>query len=263
LAGNAIKFTDAGGVAIRVTLESQRENGITLHFAVSDTGCGIPSGKLDHIFGAFSQADSSVTRKYGGTGLGLAISKNFVELMGGRIWVESELGKGSTFHFTANFGFDKTSAVSVPEAGNEARKNAPEPYELTKVLQLETRRPLRILLAEDNSVNQHLTTRVLEKYGHEIETVANGREALTRFEAGQSPGFDVILMDIQMPEMDGFEATAAIRDLERTTGEHVRIIAMTARVMESDRARCLSVGMDGYVSKPISAEELNAALVGI
>jgi PAS domain S-box-containing protein len=263
LVGNSIKFSEAGRVAVGVNLESQKENEIHLHFTVSDTGCGIPQEKLGHIFEAFAQADSSVTRKHGGTGLGLAISSKFVEMMGGRIWVESVEGKGSTFHFTACFGTDNALAPFAAEFKAVPRQNHLANSGLPSFPQLETQRSLRILLAEDNLVNQQLAIRVLEKYGHTVETVANGREALARLAQATDGGFDVVLMDIQMPEMDGLETTAVIRDMEKSTGKHIPIIAMTARAMESDRARCLAVGMDHYLPKPIGPEVLNAVLVSI
>jgi CheY-like chemotaxis protein/HPt (histidine-containing phosphotransfer) domain-containing protein len=383
LVGNAIKFTDEGEVVTTVQLESRQDQGVCLHIAVSDTGCGISPDKLALIFEPFEQADTSTTRKYGGTGLGLAISAKFVEMMGGRIWVESETDKGSTFHFTATLGLPKENTVSerestalinavglsvlivddnatncrilkdmltswhmdatVVENGEAALdslkrsnaageplplvlldaympgmdgfavaeeiKNTPELASSTLVMLTSGRqsgdaarcrelglagyltkpftqsslldtivtalgpsrfdsndqapagglpegtrqRPLRILLAEDNTVNQQLAIRILEKQGHSVVVANNGRQAVEGFDPDF---FQLVLMDVHMPEMNGFEATAAIRQMEQVTGTHIPIIAMTAYAMKGDRERCLDAGMDGYVSKPVSVDEL-------
>jgi len=267
LLGNAIKFTERGQVAITVSLENPSESKVQLHFAVKDTGIGIAADKQAGIFQAFVQADGSFTRKYGGTGLGLAISAQLVQLKGGRIWVESLLGEGSTFHFTAHFGVSQqhnTGSVKSlnppePQAFVIGRKtpdhpinDAARPKPATEK-KLSKQRPLQILLAEDNEVNQRLAVRLLEKQGHQVVIAANGREALNALE--QQP-FDAILMDVQMPEMNGFEATAAIREKERKLHTHTPIIAMTARAIKGDREDCLAAGMDGYISKPVQAREL-------
>lgn len=380
LVGNAIKFTEVGEVVVRVQAKSRTESHATLHFSVSDTGMGIPPERQEHVFEAFTQADSSTTRKYGGTGLGLAISTQLVGLMGGRIWIESEVGKGSTFHFTAKFEVNKNGRAPawdvqalhdlpvlivddnatnrrileetlinwhmLPAAVDGGRaalaeltraKEMGNPYALVLLdgmmpemdgfelaeeikkhpdltsatlmmlssagrqedavrcrevgvaayltkpvkqselldsilnaldLQPETlnatipapdaalqpiARPLRLLLAEDNSVNQRLAVRLLEKRGHHARVVGNGRQAL---EAWRGEPFDLILMDVQMPEMDGFEATAAIRAEEQERGGHIGIIAMTAHAMKGDRERCLAAGMDGYLAKPLQPQEM-------
>jgi CheY-like chemotaxis protein len=357
-----------------------------LHFSVRDTGIGIPPEKLEAVFAPFEQADGSTTRKYGGTGLGLTISRRLVEMMGGRLWVESEVGQGSTFHFTARFGLSKTPAAppAPPEpgllrdlpalviddnatnrrileemlrswglrpsltgegsaglaelraaaaagrpiplvlldammpgldgfevarriradtrlkgtvilmlsSGDQARDTAlcreigvarylVKPVKqsdlldtiLTTLARPEQRRsapaprpappevprrdaecePLRLLLAEDNLVNQRLAVRLLEKMGHHVTIANNGKEAVALVE--QQP-FDVVLMDVQMPEMGGFEATAVIRAAEADGGRHLPVIALTAHAMKGDRERCLAAGMDGYVSKPIRSEDL-------
>jgi PAS domain S-box-containing protein len=379
LLGNSVKFTEKGGINLTVERESGDDAVTSLHFSVQDTGIGIPGEKLARIFDAFTQADGSTTRRFGGTGLGLTISHKLVQMMGGRIWVESALSQGSTFHFTASFGIshiagppmslEKTQLeglrvlvvddnlanchilegllagwgmkptvtdggsgalralararetnepftlvltdANMPEMdgfqlAEEIRKNpqlsgttilmltpagqrgdaarcrelglegyltkpvsqselldavlrvtgskrpVAKPPLITRHLLREEGRSLRILLAEDNAVNQLLALRVLEKYGHRVATAGNGRAALERLEKST---FDLILMDIQMPEMDGFEATAAIRREEESTGRHLPIIAMTAHAMEGDRARCLAAGMDGYVAKPLKVEE--------
>jgi two-component system, sensor histidine kinase and response regulator len=382
LLGNAIKFTDHGEIVLQAEVLQVQDSSIELHFIVRDTGIGIPKEKQAVIFEAFAQADGSSRRKYGGTGLGLTISTRLVAMMGGRTWLESEPGQGSTFHFTAKFqvaqapvqrpemeGHDSLTGIPVlivddnptnrrilemtlrqwgmkptlvssgwaalaelrraQEAGQPtplvlldsqmpqldgfatAAKIKQDPdlpaatimmltsggqrgdadrcrqlgissylskpvrqWELReailRVLGLrpqrgessrlvtrhslqETPKRLRILLAEDNAVNRELTLRILSKRGHSVEVVVNGRRAV---EALETKAFDVVLMDVQMPEMDGFEATAAIRKREATAGTRIPIIAMTAHAMKGDRERCLGAGMDGYISKPVQAQEL-------
>ena len=380
LVGNSIKFTERGEVLVRVEREAEDQHGILLRFMVRDTGIGIPADKIQAIFEPFKQVDGSTTRKYGGTGLGLSISTQLVNLMGGRIWVESEVGRGSAFHFTVRlgrsmvevksrrnidlrglpalivddnatnrrileeslrkWGMDPTSAPSGPDALRlvESAVKGGKPYRLilldmqmpemdglevarrlrgllsscdTSVMMLSSQdqntniekcreagvvrhlvkpvrqtdlraaivevlearearqaprpddssapdekrggRSLRILLAEDNLVNQRLAMRLLEKRGHKVTLAVNGREAVAQIVRGS---FDAVLMDVQMPEMDGFEAATAIRDHEREKGGHIPIMAMTAHAMQGDRERCLTAGMDGYVSKPVGPEEL-------
>jgi PAS domain S-box-containing protein len=388
LVGNAIKFTNEGEVALKVRVGAVKGTDRIMHFTVSDSGVGIPPEKLKLIFDPFSQADSSTTRKYGGTGLGLSISARLVEMMGGKIWVESEVGRGSEFHFTALLGTSESTievgTIAPPEilrgvkvlvaddnrtnrrilegmlkrwemnstsvgAGEDALTEllsaleAGEPYGLVltdmhmpkmdgfglierirqspqlsaaiimmltsaghrgdavrcqelgvaayllkPVRQSELREAiarvlgareqkgaiplitryslgdavdpkaiLNVLVAEDNAVNQRLASRLLEKRGHRVTVTANGLEAV---EALANQSFDIVLMDIQMPEMDGFEATAVIRERERHNGSHLPIIALTANAMKGDRERCLTVGMDGYLSKPIVSRELDELL---
>ena len=382
LAGNAIKFSERGEVIISVVVESQTPKEVVLRFTVSDTGIGIPADKQSQIFDAFKQADGSMTRKFGGTGLGLAISSRLVQLMRGRIWVESELGKGSRFHFTvavalpggapkkvvpktARFlenvsvlvvddnstnrsillktlsnwkmkpqavdggkpalaaiesahasgnafpiiltdaqmpemdGFELAarikkhpnwkaatvlmlSSAGLRGDGERCREIGVAAY-LTKPLKnselldailtalgtippaalrcplitrhslREGRRRLHVLLAEDNAVNQMLAVKLLEKQGHDVTVAANGREALAALEKQEC---DLVLMDVQMPEMSGFEATSAIREKEKTTGAHIPIVAMTAHAMKGDEQRCLEAGMDAYIAKPIRPEKL-------
>jgi PAS domain S-box-containing protein len=249
LADNAIKFTERGGVVLKIESDSQSEQEVCLHFSVSDTGIGIPHEKQQLIFEAFAQADNSTTRKYGGTGLGLSISSRLVQLMSGKIWVESEANHGSTFHFTARFGLQKQLANRVSSRGDGSHSPA---LVAGRPLR-EGRQELQILLVEDNTINQILAQRLVRKKGHSIVVANNGREALAVLETGR---FDLILMDIQMPEMSGLEVTAAIRLKESTTGGHIPIIATTASVMREDRERCFEAGMDAYISKPIEREVL-------
>jgi PAS domain S-box-containing protein len=386
LVGNAIKFTEKGEVVVHVQADSRMNDDIELHFAIVDTGIGIPAEKQSAIFEAFTQADGSMSRTYGGTGLGLTISSRLVALMHGRIWVESELGAGSRFHFTAHFGLQKVSARTIvprdpatlrnmrvlvvddnatnrqilskmltnwhtnptavesgakaittlrealglgrvfplilldahmPEMdgfalaesikknpdwktatimmlssagqrgdaqrcrelgvaaylnkpvrqgelldailtalGTRPMKEAP-PNLVTRHSLREKSNHLRILLVEDNAVNQVLAVRLLEKRGHTVAVAGNGKEGLAALE---KQSFDLVLMDVQMPEMDGFEATTAIREKEKTSGNHLPVIAMTAHAMVGDKERCLEAGMDDYITKPIRVEELSDLL---
>jgi GAF domain-containing protein/DNA-binding response OmpR family regulator len=250
LVGNAIKFTDQGTIAVCVETVPQTDDDICLHMAVSDTGVGIPEAKQRVIFDPFTQADSSTTRQYGGTGLGLTIAKQLVELMRGHIWVESSVGQGSTFHFTACFVLQHETQTDAALAPPIIMKNLPTGVALDCPV---NRRRLHVLLAEDNPINQQLVVRMLANRGHTVEVVSTGAEALASLE---QQAFDVVLMDVQMPEMDGFKATAAIRARERTTNGHMPIIAMTAHAMRGDQAKCLHAGMDAYLSKPMTAAAL-------
>jgi len=384
LVGNAIKFTEQGEVVLRVQVETHHNGDIQLRFSVADTGIGIPPDKQAVIFEAFSQADSSTTRRYGGTGLGLAISAQLVELMGGSISVESQPSRGSTFHFTARFEVQQPGMENLPSrwrtltdlpvlivddnatnrrileevftnwrmrpvaveggvaalATLEKSMRTDQPFAVvlldghmpdmdgfavaerisedrryagTKLVMLTSAgqpedvarcrklgisayltkpikqselfdvivsaisqpvkdrastpkrrkrsrpalRKLQVLVAEDNQVNQLVATRIFEKLGHQVTVVNNGREALAAVHAGK---FDLIAMDVQMPEMDGLDATRAIRAVERAAGTHIPIIAMTAHAMKGDRERCLAAGMDGYTSKPIRIRDLEQAI---
>ena len=275
LLGNAIKFTVKGKVSLYVGTDVSDDESVLLHFVIADTGIGIPRVMHKIIFEAFVQADGATTRRFGGTGLGLAISTHLVEKMGGRIWVESEEGSGSRFHFTARLGRVQAAEWLGPAAESS-------PVLVTKPLQqsgwrqtimgasgaqsrdtdnlhpaaqrlVETRKGIRILVAEDNPVNRLLAVRLLEKQGHKVQTAADGLEALREVE---KQDFELVLMDVQMPEMDGVEATKAIRQREKQTRKHVSIVAVTAHAMAADREICLAAGMDGYISKPINKEEL-------
>ena len=244
LLSNAVKFTFSGEISISVTGQHQ-DHRFKLCFSVKDTGIGIPKDRTARLFQPFSQVDMSTTRKYGGTGLGLAISKKLVELMGGRMWVESEPGKGSTFYFSI-------LADPAPIAGPVLARELP----LQNRLQQYQLGPLRLLLAEDNEVNQKVTLRMLNKLGIRADIAANGLEVLQALE--RQP-YDIVLMDIQMPEMDGLEAAKFIR--QRWPGEESpHIIALTAHALEGDRQRCLDAGMNDYISKPMRIEELIGAL---
>ena len=222
LAGNAIKFTERGDVEISLRALSQ-DGETCLEFAVRDTGIGIPPSGQEHLFQPFTQADTSMARRFGGTGLGLSICKSLVEMMGGRIWVESEMGKGSTFCFT----------VRLPLA-----KEPPADFEAPVAIPAAACAQLRILLVEDNPANQKLATYILQDRGHLVEIAGDGQEAIDLTEQNR---YDVILMDVQMPGMNGLEATAAIRKRENG-GSRVPIIAMTAHAMKGDRERCLAAG---------------------
>ena len=250
LMGNAIKFTPAGDVSVRVALVEETEDEVLLRFAVRDTGIGIPADKIALLFNKFSQVDASTTRQYGGTGLGLAISKQLAELMGGKIGVNSELGKGSEFWFTARL---------VKQVAVEALKQPYIPRAKGSVpLNLFTGRKARILLVEDNITSQRVARGLLKKMGLNADAVANGAEAVKVLE---SIPYDVVLMDVQMPEMDGLEATRAIRNPQSAVlNHHVPIIAMTAHAMQGDREICLNAGMDDYVPKPVLPVALASAL---
>ncbi|MFA7625268.1 MAG: ATP-binding protein, partial [Pusillimonas sp.] len=277
LVGNAIKFTASGQITVHVSVVTCTDTTATLDIAVSDTGIGIAANKLDSIFESFSQADASTTRQYGGTGLGLSISNRLVELMGGKMTVESDLGKGSCFRFTLAVGLDPT-ITSTATAQTAHANSDTQPASLTNtalatspVSQDAALNPggalatpatvadqgagLNILLVEDNVVNQQLATRLLEKWGHTVVLAVNGQDAVNRLVAGEH--YDIVLMDIQMPVMGGIEATHAIRAHEAANNlPRQPIVAMTANAMQGDREMCLDAGMDDYLSKPIKKAEL-------
>jgi PAS domain S-box-containing protein len=392
LLGNAVKFTEHGEVVVAAETVQRYTQEVELHFSVADTGLGIPPEKQQMIFEAFTQVDASTTRKYGGTGLGLAISSRLVGMMGGRIWVESEPGKGSLFHFTVRFGLPATPTVkqapaehgclrglrvlvvddnatnrrilgevlkyfemqpvlvdggvaalaalheaqrvgdpfplvltdaqmpdmdgftlvgqirqepllagatimmltSSGQRGDAARcrelgvaaylskpigqadlldallgalgsrgQAVDRPRLVTRHSLRESRHHLRVLLAEDNVVNRQLVTRLLEKRGHIVVAAHNGQEAVALLDDSATGPFDAVLMDVQMPTMDGFQATALIREKEKISGRHLPIIAMTAHALKGDRERCLAAGMDAYLAKPIHPSELFDTLDGL
>gem|GEM_PF-5043373 len=249
LVGNAVKFTSRGEVVVRVTVEQAGETPLRVQIAVSDTGIGLSSAARARLFQPFTQADGSMARRYGGTGLGLAITRRLVALMESDIVVESIEGAGSTFGFTLLL--ERGSPSRLPQAagetdGQEQRRAAPIAPETAT-----------ILVVEDNPVNQKLALLQLKKFGYQVEAVSNGREAV---QAAMARRFALILMDCQMPEMDGFEATAAIRATEAHTGLRVPIIAMTANAMQGDREACVGVGMDDYLTKPVKLETLRAVV---
>ena len=248
LAANAIKFTEKGEVVIRASLEDETESHSTIRFTVTDTGIGIPPDRLNRLFKAFSQVDTSTTRKYGGTGLGLVISKQLSEMMGGQIGVESEESKGSTFWFTAVF--EKQPPGHDLNRTNERRPELVIRHTLTEA----KKKKVRILLAEDNAINQLLALRLLENFGYRVDAVANGKEAVKALEIAP---YDLVLMDVQMPEMDGLEATRIIRSARPgLRNNHVPIIAMTAHAMREDKDRCMETGMNDYITKPIEPDIL-------
>jgi PAS domain S-box-containing protein len=270
LIGNAVKFTDSGRIDVEAEMVHPTEDGFLVRLTVRDTGIGIPTEQLSRLFESFTQGDGSSTRKYGGTGLGLSISKQLVELMGGELGVESRLGEGSRFWFTASFGkaaivapaAQPKRAIPVPVAPAPAAPATPAapkvPIPSTKPASVPPQksnggpRKLQVLLAEDNEINQRIALRLLEKLGLGADAVENGRAAV---EALAQKNYDLVLMDCMMPEMDGFEATAVIRNRERGKG-HTPICALTANAMEGDREKCLAAGMDDYISKPVGIDKL-------
>ena len=283
LLNNAVKFTEKGEVVVSLSGRRLKDDHYELHFAIRDTGMGIPTDSQNRLFRSFSQVDASTTRRFGGTGLGLAISQRLCELMGGRIWVESTgvPGEGATFHFTI-----QAAEATHQELTNEQEVEAPlnqtskEPSiddgsktvvemaaetggdkaqdQVPSTQNADQHQRLRVLLAEDNPINQKVTIKMLTKLGYRADTVANGQEAL---HALQEIPYDVVLMDCQMPEMDGYEATRQIRMREQEEHRNpVHIIAMTAHAMEGDRELCLAAGMDEYLSKPVRTNELKQTL---
>jgi len=264
LFGNAIKFTAEGRVSLTVSVYAVHEDQITLLFGVSDTGVGIDPEKLASIFDAFVQADTSTTRRFGGTGLGLTISARLVNLMGGKIWAESEIGRGSTFFFTAGLR-RAPDELAVDEADRAAPIHSDAwldshgsygddaAYTEAQTKAITATAPPHILLAEDNIVNQKVAVRFLQRHGFRVSVVENGIEALEALEQGT---YDLVLMDIQMPLMDGLEAVQLLRQREEAGGSRTPVVAMTAHAMYGDRERCLEAGMDGYVSKPFKIDEL-------
>jgi PAS domain S-box-containing protein len=242
LVSNSIKFTNEGQVTIEAIRKSQENNRVCIRFEVTDTGIGIPSEAMNRMFKSFSQADSSTTRKFGGSGLGLSICKHLVELMGGEIGVNSSLDNGSTFWFEIPFEVGSELLGTASEGEVRFEKGA---------------RKLRILVAEDNSVNQIIAIKMLQKLGHTAIAVGNGSEAI---DALRDAPYDLVFMDCQMPELDGYEATKLIRKSRTLTCKDIPIIAMTANAMRGDREKCLSAGMNDYLSKPMKLSDLEKAI---
>jgi PAS domain S-box-containing protein len=285
LVSNAVKFTDKGFVRVAARLDvaansgadewdfesketsgSRKENltlasnptedsdglqRVILHFTVQDSGIGIPAEQHDMIFAPFEQADNSITRRYGGTGLGLAIARQLSGLMRGKVWLESTVGEGTTFHFTVQ--------LHVPRLKLKPRTNHKNDMPRPSIAHPEFYRPLQVLVVEDNYVNQRLIVKLLNNRGHKTAVANDGVEALRVLESNSE--FDVILMDMQMPRLSGLETTAVIRKSEVSTGQHIPIIALTANVLKGDREKCLAAGMDDYLTKPINREELFATLI--
>jgi CheY-like chemotaxis protein len=246
LCDNAIKFTAQGRVTVGVACEPLGDDKFDIHLSVADTGIGIPKDKQQGVFEAFTQADASTTRQFGGTGLGLTICARLVGLMNGRIWLESEPGQGSVFHFTVCVqAVAHDPALSLVLADQKSQSSVT--------------RSLQVLLVEDHPVNQLLATTLLKKWGHSVVLAQNGQEALDIF---PSQTWDVVLMDMQMPVMGGLEATRRLRASE-PAGQHTPIIAMTANAMESDRLACLNVGMDEHLAKPFNSASLQACILRV
>ncbi len=258
LVGNAIKFTEQGSIDLAVRLENPiiADEDLTLHFQVCDTGIGIPTEKMELIFDAFTQVDMSTTREFGGTGLGLAISNQLVRMMNGRIWCEHNRKTGSCFHFTAQFPVagELSSPAQLESVGGQSGM-----AELVSQSNGPDASGIRVLVAEDSHVNQKLIVAFLQKMGHHVRVANNGAEAVSLWK--NSPeAFDIILMDVLMPQMDGLAATAAIRKIEQGNGRHIPIIAVTAQAMQGDREACLNAGMDDYLTKPIRRQQLKAII---
>ena len=249
---NGLKFTESGSISLTISRTenlSATDGQLSLRFQVSDTGIGIPAEKLNTIFKPFSQINTTRDSNRKGTGLGLVIAAELIELMGGNIRVKSRPGTGTTFSFTACF-----------QTCPDERKKGSLSMEVVDPLPRLQNRPCTILLVEDEYINRTLAVTLLQRDNWQITTAENGREALEHLEKNS---FDLILMDIQMPELDGYETTRIIRENEKTTGDHIPIIAMTAYAVKGDRQKCLGAGMDGYISKPIKADRLRAEIAAI
>ncbi len=245
IVGNAVKFTEKGAVTVNSKLKSGTDNGFQIYCEVVDTGIGIKKENIQSVFESFSQANSGITRKFGGTGLGLPISKKLIELHGGELHLESEYGKGTTFSFTLNFGIPiiETETIDVRQR--------------IKVSD-EQKAKIKILLAEDNKINQLVAKRFLNRFGFNLDIANDGREAVQMVKDNK---YDLILMDIQMPELDGLEATRIIRSKLKGQKKNIKIMAMTASVLKKEIDRCYEAGMDDYIPKPFDPDELYEKIV--
>ncbi|MFO6420640.1 ATP-binding protein [Hylemonella sp. W303a] len=256
LVGNAIKFSEKGTVTVRVQSQGMRWQQMLLRFEVEDQGIGITPSQQQAIFQPFTQADASITRHYGGTGLGLAICSKLVHAMEGEIGVRSEPGLGSTFHFTAQFGLGAPDTEDADDSESEGDVTAPLPRTAGH-----PQSALKVLLAEDNEINQAIMVQLLQQTGHDVTVAHNGEQAVQLVTQAETP-YDLIFMDMQMPVLDGLQATRRIREHEQASGQRTRIVALTANVLPEDRARCLAAGMDGHLGKPIDQGELQTVLGG-
>ena len=249
LLGNAVKFTEAGSITLRVEAREKTDEAVQVHFAVTDTGIGIPPETQERLFSAFEQADNSTTRKYGGTGLGLAISKRLVQLMGGEVGVISDPGKGSTFWFTVWLKRQNNQAAESPAASEASAASAKERLRQQYAA-------CRVLLAEDDPIAQEVSCDMLESFGLMIDLAENGVQALQQ---ARTHRYDLILMDMQMPVMGGIDATRAIR--ADSQNRQTPILAMTANAFDEDRNACLEAGMNDHIGKPIDSDNLARVLL--
>jgi signal transduction histidine kinase/DNA-binding NarL/FixJ family response regulator len=250
LLSNAMKFTDNGEIHLQASLAEDTAEEALLRFEVRDTGIGIEPGICRHLFEPFTQADGTITRRYGGTGLGLAISKQLAGMMDGEIGVESRPGEGSVFWFTALLSKHPEKQLELPTETQQ-----PLPIGIAEKADISG---LKILVAEDNVINQKVTKRLLERRGHMVDIAANGREAVEALSKGY---YDIVFMDCQMPEMDGFEATRAIRTKERAGARRTPVVALTAHVLDDIKQKCIEVGMDDYIAKPVKMEDIDKILI--
>jgi len=259
LCHNAVKFTEKGFISVRVQILSMDAHECEIQVSVQDSGIGIPADKHVTIFNPFSQADASTTRQYGGTGLGLAICARLIERMGGRLWLDSGPGLGSTFSFQLSLPRQSPEATVSDSAQSQATNHTITDAQRPPTNGPAHRRGLQVLLVEDNAINQLLAKAILSDMGHEVVTAHDGSEALRLFSTRR---WDLVLMDIHMPVMSGLEATRQIRQMEPAS-QHTPIVATTAGAMEADRAACLAAGMDDYIAKPYKPQALQELLHGL